>query len=357
MTRYAVPVDALGDLWQTPVGAALVEAAVEPDAETAPTVTVRGDDCVVLVGEATKVAALVAGLLTQQVTVYEEVGNDEWKRVTTPPAVPALPDDEPGFEDDRSPRIDREFAQLCGMLASDERERLKASIQEHGCRDALVVWADHDILVDGHNRLSICRELGIEYDVVEYEFADRNAVVRWIADNALARRNLTREQRDYLLGKRYVAEKRQGARTDLDTSRQSGEKSGAATAIAASAAVSPRTVERAAAYAQAVDRIAEGAGTKARAAILSGNVRLTRAQVVRAAEKGVGSIDELRALRGSPAPRDLLADFLAATARAARLGEQAIRAGLVPDVEASVAAFREALVGARGAPCGEPAHG
>lgn len=355
MTRYAVPLDALGDLWQTPAGAALVESAVQPDAEDAKTVTIRGDDCVVLEGPAPRIAAIVAALHDQSVAVYEGGGN-EWSRVTTPPEVPALPDEDATFEDERSPRIDREFAQLCGMLSPDERERLKASIQQHGCRDPLVVWADRDVLVDGHNRLSICRELGIDFDVVEYEFEDREAVVRWIADNALARRNLTRPQRDYLVGKRYVAE-RKAHGGDRGASGQSDHMPRTAEKVAATSGLSEKTVRRAAEYAQAVDRIAECAGTKARAAILSGDVRLTRRQVLRAAEQGVGSLDDLRALKSDASPRDVLADFLAAAARAARLGEQAIRAGLVPDIEASVAAFREALVGARGAPCGEPAHG
>ena len=35
--------------------------------------------------------------------------------------------------------------------------------------------------------------------------ADGAAARNWLIDNQLARRNLTREQRDYLIGKRYVA--------------------------------------------------------------------------------------------------------------------------------------------------------
>ena len=86
MSRYAVPLDALGDLWQTPAGAALVESAVQPDAEDAKTVTIRGDDCVVLEGPAPRIAAIVAALHDQGVAVYEGGGN-EWSRVTTPPEV------------------------------------------------------------------------------------------------------------------------------------------------------------------------------------------------------------------------------------------------------------------------------
>ena len=41
---------------------------------------------------------------------------------------------------------------LVPPLTAQEREQLEANLLREGCRDALVVWAGHGILLDGHNR-------------------------------------------------------------------------------------------------------------------------------------------------------------------------------------------------------------
>ena len=58
-------------------------------------------------------------------------------------------------------RIDPEFASLMPAPQPDELRGLEADILRDGCRDALVVWADEQILLDGLNRLTICRQHGI----------------------------------------------------------------------------------------------------------------------------------------------------------------------------------------------------
>src|SRR5262245_33582433 len=47
-------------------------------------------------------------------------------------------------------RVDPEFAALIPPLSAEERQRLELSLLEEGCRDPLIVWKDHDILLDGH---------------------------------------------------------------------------------------------------------------------------------------------------------------------------------------------------------------
>lgn len=203
----------------------------------------------------------------------------------------------------KSFRIDPEFATLCPLLSDEERALLEASIVAEGCRDPLVVGViDGDrLLVDGHNREAICRTQGVFYRTVEREFATREAARSWIIDNALGRRNLTREQRDYLIGKRYAAEKKPhgGAR---EASPQSEDMPKTSERIAKTAGVSRATVERAAEFAEAVDTIAANVGPKARNEILAGKVKLTRAQVKVAADKGVRTMKDLRSCAKAARP-------------------------------------------------------
>jgi N6-adenosine-specific RNA methylase IME4 len=90
--------------------------------------------------------------------------------------------------------VDPEFRQLIPPLTPDERAQLEANLLADGCRDALVVWAGENILLDGHNRLDICQAHGIEFDVYELEMADRDEAMLWISENQLGRRNLKPDQ-------------------------------------------------------------------------------------------------------------------------------------------------------------------
>jgi hypothetical protein len=341
MSRYAVRITELDAAWKTHAGSALL-GTLFGEHESAEVVTIDGAECSVLAGPKASVAALVAGLLKQGVRVHEET-NGRWSRVVEAPEVPDE-DEDPSFDaDDDSPQIDREFAALCGMLTEYELAALRASIVEHGCRDPLVIWREKDVLLDGHNRIAICRELGLDFDTAEYSFPDRDAARNWIIDNALARRSLTREQRDYLIGKRYFAEKRPqggtGANQHTEQSGQSDHLSKTDARLATDAAISPRTVRRAAEYARAVDALAASAGRKARDAVLSGQIKLTRSQVARAAEQGVKTLDDLRALKksGVSAARDVVAELESAAARVVRLAEEAIAVGLADEDRARLA--------------------
>jgi hypothetical protein len=57
--------------------------------------------------------------------------------------------------------IDPEFRRLIPPLGAEERQGLEESLMREGCRDPLVVWRNGDrTLLDGHNRLEICRAHG-----------------------------------------------------------------------------------------------------------------------------------------------------------------------------------------------------
>ena len=94
-----------------------------------------------------------------------------------------------------TPIVDAEFAALCPPLTAEERSGLCDSLLAEGCRDALVVWAETGILLDGHNRLAICEAEGLEYRTVELPFTDRLDARIWVLTNQSARRNLTDDQR------------------------------------------------------------------------------------------------------------------------------------------------------------------
>ena len=145
--------------------------------------------------------------------------------------------------------VDPEFRQLIPPLTPDERAQLEANLLADGCRDALVVWAGENILLDGHNRLDICQAHGIEFDVYELELADRDAAKNWIDTNQLGRRNLTPDFISLLRGRIYERTKQAhgGAReakpqNEVLTSEKLAERFG----------VSRATIERDAQFARAV---------------------------------------------------------------------------------------------------------
>jgi len=107
--------------------------------------------------------------------------------------------------------VDPEFKKLIPPLVPDEKDRLRANLKRDGCRDALVVWEEEGILLDGHNRLEICEEEGIEYRTATISLPDRTAAEIWILENQAGRRNLNISQKSVLaleLVDRYEAQNR-----------------------------------------------------------------------------------------------------------------------------------------------------
>lgn len=113
--------------------------------------------------------------------------------------------------------IREDFKALIPPLAADELEQLEANILKEGVRDPLIIWpvGDSFVLVDGHNRFSVCQKYGLEFPFKQVAFKDDEDVRDWMIRNQLGRRNLSPEQQSYLRGLRYNREKSQGKRTDL----------------------------------------------------------------------------------------------------------------------------------------------
>jgi hypothetical protein len=189
---------------------------------------------------------------------------------------------------------DSEFERLIPPLSRAERALLEDSLKKEGCRDPLVVWAPHNIILDGHNRWALCNLHDIPFRTVDVELPDREAARNWLIERQFSRRNLTSAGASYLRGKRYLAER--GGRGGDRKSEAAGSKSQNVTLIPTEARISEAdtkkrlakefrvsfmTIQRDAEFAEAVDALAGNCGEQARSLILSGDARLTRQQVGR----------------------------------------------------------------------------
>jgi hypothetical protein len=311
MIRYAVALSDLELAWKTPVGSALLESALDSEAKPETVTAEEGVEACVLAGATDVVETVASGLLDfdlplmtpRRARVYaRDDGERAWTRLARPADVPYAP---PEMMDTGSPRVDPEFVELGAPMDDATRAALRQSLIEEGCRDALVVWEEKDILLDGHNRLALCRQLGIAFRVTKLSFPDRASALAWFVAAQRTRRSLTPHWAMYYLGKQYLAESvgRGGARA-----KGQSDPLRASARVGIAAGVGEKTVRRAAAFAEAVDAL-EKSVPHARRAVLNREVRLSRRQIEQAVADGVRKLDDLRELT-EPAERDYLAEIL-----------------------------------------------
>ena len=136
-------------------------------------------------------------------------------------------------------------------------------------------------IVDGHNRYEKYEKHGIKYQTTEKDFNSRTDVINWIIDNQLNRRNISGDQRTYLIGKRYKGEKQAANRPafkDISPKVANGlplnDDKSTAEKIANQSNVSHQTVKNAEKFAEAVDKVAENTGIDPQK-ILSGEIKAT----------------------------------------------------------------------------------
>lgn len=189
--------------------------------------------------------------------------------------------------------VDSEFKDLIPLPSDKELEQLEENILAEGIRDPLVVWAEHNILLDGHNRYAIARKHSLEFKTVEIELPDRDAAMKWIVKNQLGRRNLSPRQASYFRGKLYEMEN-VGHGGNRVSSCQNGNLK-TEEVIAEKTGVSPRTIHRDADFAQAVDAFGQIVGKEAKRNILSGNKvhRKDMEDVVRLATEAPELVDDV----------------------------------------------------------------
>jgi hypothetical protein len=185
--------------------------------------------------------------------------------------------------------IDPEFKNLIPPMKPEEFQGLIESITKYGYDDLypIVIW--NNIIIDGHNRYLICKELNIDFSVSEKEFDNRFEVINWIINNQLNRRSMTNEQRNYLIGKRYKEEKKEECRpkitedvVSLITMRPLDgivEQK-----IAKKYQVSPNAVRKAEKFANAIDEVANNANINPYK-ILGREIKGTRKYIVELSQK------------------------------------------------------------------------
>ena len=206
-------------------------------------------------------------------------------------------------------KIDPEFEKVIPPLTKDEYHQLEQNILDDGrIIMPIAVWGD--IIVDGHNRYRIAREYGdIPFSTTQLDFANRYEVIAWICKNQLGRRNLSDEQKTYLLGKRYSAEKQiemlrdeSGRFTPLGQNDPTGDSVRTSERIAKEIGKSEKYVRRADEYARALD-LADSVCPGVKKDILLGVINPTTKEVVallKADEKDLSDmIDELQGIKKS----------------------------------------------------------
>ena len=104
--------------------------------------------------------------------------------------------------------IDPEFESYVPALTQEEFEQLEENILcLQRVIDPIIVW-EGNIIVDGHNRYWIAKKHPeIIYSTVDLDVDTREEALDWICRLQLGRRNLTPEQRKFLIGKQYGNEK------------------------------------------------------------------------------------------------------------------------------------------------------
>ena len=125
--------------------------------------------------------------------------------------------------------VDSEFRDLIPPLSEEELKLLEDSIAANGCESPIIVW--NGVIVDGHNRYSICKKREIPFSLQERAFEDRDAAMLWMLRNQLGRRNLNSYQKSNLALRlepllTEAAEKRKGMRTDLVQNSDRGSEMG-----------------------------------------------------------------------------------------------------------------------------------
>ena len=160
--------------------------------------------------------------------------------------------------------INPEYSKLVNPLSKLEYKILKESINNKGLHLPIIVNQDNDIL-DGHNRLKICRELGIEPQFEVKEFKDSLQEKEFVIEVNLKRRHLNNFQiaeLEYKMEEIYKERAKQRSLSNLknvkenistapndaievNKEKEDVERGKVSEIIAKKTGLSPRTYERA----------------------------------------------------------------------------------------------------------------
>ena len=154
------------------------------------------------------------------------------------------------------------------------------------------------LYTDEHNRYAILQKHPeIYFSTTPLQFENREETIAWICRNQLGRRNLSPEQKRYLLGKQYEAEKKaakifRGNQYTLakksggahDDNHHSGKKT--CDRIAEENGVSRASVLRASHYTRGID-IADNLSPGIKQKVFSGEVKFTNEEMSKLVQASV----------------------------------------------------------------------
>lgn len=157
--------------------------------------------------------------------------------------------------------IDPEFESHLMPLSESEFANLEQNLLDEGVQDAIKVWEGKGIIVDGHNRYSICQKHDLEFYTEELHFEDRDDVLDWIDRRQISQRNLSPADFKLISGRIYNRKK---AKTPAKTPNRQFDGTGkTADEVASDLGVSPRTIERNGDRAGVVDSLIEAGESEA----------------------------------------------------------------------------------------------
>ena len=208
-------------------------------------------------------------------------------------------------------KIDPEFQNQINPPSFEETHQLELNIlKEERVLNPIITWNGY--IVDGHTRYQILRKYPfIPFEVIEKEFSSRYEALVWICKNQLGRRNLTPEQKKFLIGKQAEAEKQiksfhgnqytLASESGLVQNEPDRTKHGSRSKVAAEHGTSESYVYRAEQFAKGVEA-AEEAVPGAQKEILSGKIRASDREISSIAkvpkEKRPEVVAELRKPKG-----------------------------------------------------------
>ena len=188
-------------------------------------------------------------------------------------------------------KIDPEFSAQILPLSFEELQQLEQNIIAEGrLLNPIITWNGY--ILDGHTRYRILKKHGfIKFEVEEIQLANKYEALAWICKNQLGRRNLSPEQKRYLIGKQYEAEKKaakifRGNQYTLakksggshDDTHHSGKKT--CERIAEENGVSRASVLRARHYTKGID-IADTLSPGIKKKVFSGEVKFTNDEMIK----------------------------------------------------------------------------
>ena len=204
-------------------------------------------------------------------------------------------------------KIDPEFQKQINPPSFEETHQLEMNIlKEERVLNPIITWNGY--IVDGHTRYQILRKYPfIPFEVIEKEFSSRYEALVWICKNQLGRRNLTPEQKKFLIGKQAEAEKRiksfhgnqytLASESGLVQNEPDRTKHGSRSKVAAEHGTSESYVYRAEQFVKGVEAV-----PGAQEEILSGKLRATDREISSIAkvpkEKRPEVVAELRKPKG-----------------------------------------------------------